>query len=79
MAKKSKIALNDKIFESEIIAENTTSTVHKLQSLTEYGFDGSSLTDIQKEFPDLKIKTEEQINNTFILIKNGKSILQYNC
>ena len=70
--------IEDKCVNGTLILESDNTTVYKLDKFeSDIPFEGTSTTDIEKEFPDKKFSVEE-ILDTYIMFKDGKVVLGYN-
>lgn len=77
MLRESKIVIGETTYPSKIIAENNNCTVHKFQLTDDIGFSGTDINEIKKEFPDLHMEIGEALNNTFLMFKDGRAVLDY--
>ena len=69
--------IEDKCVNGTLILENDKATVYKLKDFaSDIPFEGTSVTDIEKEFPDKKFSAEE-LMDTYIMFKDGKAVLGY--
>lgn len=62
---------------AELILENENSKVFQLEDLSNIGFSGTPINLIKKEFPNWNMPIGEQLNHTFVLIKDETPILEY--
>lgn len=72
-----KFIFDDVEVDGTLILENDTFKVYKLPEMNHIGFSGTDVNSIKKEFPNWKLPIGEQLSNTFILIKDGKAVLDY--
>lgn len=74
---KEKFIFDDAEVDGTLILENNTSKVYMLPDMSHIGFSGTSTIELKKEFPEWDLPIGEQLLNTFILIKDGKAVLDY--